>query len=184
MDPRGGMRSGAGSPRCPGPGPRRRFLPETGGSASIEFAILGLVFTMILCFIVEIGMSLLMQSTLDEAARTASRLIRTGTIQRAGGSPDPFQAALCAKVKLLMDCSQIRFNVVAGDLFTALPTAIRTDADDRLAGTSFVPGTAEQDVVVQVGYTRALYFPILRDVIGTHGKLLLVSTVVFQNEPY
>lgn len=139
---------------------------------------------MILCFIVEIGMSLLMQSTLDEATRTASRLIRTGSIQRSGGLPGPFQAALCAKVKLLMDCSEIRYNVVAGDVFKALPTAIQTDSDDHLAGTSFVPGTAEQDVVVQVGYTRTLYFPILRDVIGTRGKLLLVSTVVFQNEPY
>lgn len=162
----------------------RRLFAESGGSAAVEFGILGLVFTMILCFIVEIGMTLLMQSTLSEAARAASRLIRTGSVQQAGGQPGPFQAALCAKVKLLMDCSQIRYNVVAGDSFAALPTTLQTDANSQLVNTSFLPGMPEQDVIVQVGYTRDLYFPVLRDVIGTRGKLLIVSTVVFQNEPY
>lgn len=162
----------------------RRLVTGSAGAAAVEFGILGLVFTMILCFMVEIGMTMLMQSTLSEAARAASRLIRTGSVQQSGGQPGPFQAALCAKVKLLMDCSQIRYNVVAGDSFAALPTTLQTDANNQLVNTRFLPGTPEQDVIVQVGYTRDLYFPILRDVMGTRGKLLIISTVVFRNEPY
>ncbi len=162
----------------------RRFRTGSMGAAAVEFGILGLSFTMVLCFIVEIGMTMLMQSTLSEAARSASRLIRTGVVQRSGGQPAPFQSALCARVKLLMDCSRLRYNVVAGDSFAALPVSVQTDADVQLVATSFSPGAAQQDVVVQVGYTRNLYFPLLRDMIGTQGKLLLVSIVVFQNEPY
>ncbi|WP_165361393.1 TadE/TadG family type IV pilus assembly protein [Lichenibacterium ramalinae] len=150
----------------------------------MEFAILGLVFTMLLCFVVEIGMTMLMQSTLNEAAQAASRLIRTGSVQQAGGQPAPFQAALCAKVKLLMDCAQVRYDVIAGDRFATLPIGVQTDADSQLVNTRFVPGSAGQNVVVQVGYTRSLYFPILKDVMGHHGNLLILSTVVFQNEPY
>lgn len=162
----------------------RRFIAGSRGAAAVEFGILGLCFTMILCFIVEIGMTMLLQSTLSEATRTASRLIRIGNVQKSGGQPAPFQAALCAKVKLLMDCSLLRYNVLAGGSFAALPVSVQTDASGMLVSARFVPGTAGQDVVVQVGYTRTLYFPILRDVIGNQGKLLLLSTVVFQNEPY
>lgn len=160
------------------------FLAGSRGTAAVEFAILGLIFTLLLCFIVEIGMTMLMQSTLNDAAQAASRLIRTGSIQQSGGQPAPFQAALCSKVKLLMDCSQVRYDVVAGDRFSDLPARVQTDADSELVNTHFLPGTAEQDVMVQVGYTRSLYFPILRDILGNHGKLLILSTVVFQNEPY
>lgn len=83
-----------------------------------------------------------------------------------------------------MDCSQVRYDVVAGNSFSTLPARIQTDADSQIINTHFLPGTAGQDVIVRVGYARSLYFPILRDVLGTRGKLLILSTVVFQNEPY
>ena len=83
-----------------------------------------------------------------------------------------------------MDCSQIRYNVVAGDSFAALPTTVQTDCNNQLTNTQFLPGSAKQDVIVQVGYTRSLYFPLFWNMIGKGGKSLIVSTVVFQNEPY
>ena len=179
-----GAWSGAAVPRRPGSNTVRRFLRGADATAAVEFGLLGAAFTLILCIIVEIGMTVLMQSVLSEAARTASRLIRTGVIQQAGGQPAPFQAAICAKVNALMDCSQIRYNVVAGDSFAALPTTVQTDNTNQLTNTQFQPGAAKQDVIVQVGYTRDLYFPFFWNMIGRGGRSLIVSTVVFQNEPY
>ncbi|MGI4763816.1 MAG: TadE/TadG family type IV pilus assembly protein [Janthinobacterium lividum] len=179
-----GVRTATMRPRRPGSSIVRRFLKGADATAAIEFALLGAVFTVLLCFLVEVGMSVLMQSLLSEGARTASRLIRTGSIQQAGGQSAPFQAAICAKVSTLMDCSQLRYNVVAGDSFAGLPTTVQTDSRDQLAGTQFQPGVAKQDVIVQVGYTRDLYFPFFSTMIGTGGRLLVLSTVVFQNEPY
>ena len=49
--------------------------------------------------------------------------------------------------------------------------------------TSYSPGSSGSDVVVQVGYTRTLFTPLVSSIIGTNGQLLLLSTVAFQNEP-
>ena len=174
----------AALPRRPESRIVRRFFKAADATAAVEFGLLGGAFTLILCFMIEVGTTVLMQSILSEATRTASRLIRTGAIQQGGNRAAPFQAAICAKVNVVMDCSQIRYNVVAGDSFAALPTTVQTDCNNQLTNTQFLPGSAKQDVIVQVGYTRNLYFPLFWNMIGKGGKSLIVSTVVFQNEPY
>ena len=161
----------------------RRFRTGATGAAAVEFAILGLTFTMVLCFIVEIGMTMLMQSTLSEAARSASRLIMTA----ASSNPEvsrcrsrPHSAPRCGCSWIAISSASTSSRATAFRAAGLRPDRCRKPA--RRGECS--PGAAQQDVVAQVGYTRSLYFPILKDLIGTQGKLLLVSIVVFQNEPY
>ena len=166
------------------PGALQRLAGDRRGVAAVEFGILGLVFTMIVCFIMDLGLTMIMQVSLDQATRVASRLIRTGSVQSGGGLPEPFESALCSKLKILMSCPAVKYNVVSGDAFANISTAVKTDNNNQMTDTHFAPGTAGQDVVVQVAYTRTLYFPMFKDILGVNGTLLMVSTVAFQNEPF
>jgi Flp pilus assembly protein TadG len=165
---------------------RRRFrrhvaaLPgnETG-TAAVEFALVGLSFTLALFFILEVGAAMAVQTTLDEATRVASRLIRTGAVTSTGATT--FVASLCAHLPLLPNCSStIQYNVVSGSSFASLSTAIVTNNSNQMTGTKFSPGSTGQDVVVQVGWA----LPVVGSLLGKNGSVLLVSTVAFQNEPF
>lgn len=156
---------------------------DTRGTAAVEFGLVGLLFTAVLGCIVQIGVVLTVQTALDEATRVAARQIRTGAIGSSGAST--FVALLCGKLSLLPGCSSsIQYNVVSGSTFASLSTAITTTGANRMSGTQFSPGTAGQDVVVQVGWTLPIFVPMVGSALGKAGTLLLVSTAAFQNEPF
>ena len=158
------------------------FGRDSRGAAAVEFGLIGGLFVTLICFWMEIGLSLFMQTTLDRAVRKEARLIRTGAITASGGST--FAADLCADLQALMTCSAIQVNVASASSFAALSAAVPTNASSQMTTTGFAPGGSGQDVIVQVGYSRALFFPILRSVLGQNGTLLVYSSLAFQNEPY
>ena len=159
-----------------------RLRSDTSGVAAVEFGLLGGMFILLICFWVEIGLSLFMQVALDRAVRKEARLIRTGTITASGGST--FAANLCTDLQVLMTCSNIQYNVASASSFAALSAAVPTDASSRMTTTGFAPGGSGQDVIVQVGYARALFLPIVKTVLGKNGTLLVYSSLAFQNEPF
>ena len=159
-----------------------RFGRADDGAAAVEFGLIAGLFILVMCFWTELGLSLLMQATLDGATRKEARQIRIGQISASGG--DTFKANLCADVKVLMDCSNIQVNVVAANTFAALSAAVPSDSQSRMTTTGFAPGTSGQDVIVQVGYTRKLVMPIVNAFLGKNGTLLIYSAVTFQNEPF
>ncbi len=159
------------------------LLRDTGGVAAVEFAIAGPVTILLACMAVDMGLALFTQAALDNAARDASRLIMTGQVQMAGGSPTPFTAQLCADVSSLVPCGSVQYDVEAANSFAALTTA-KVDGNGTLLDPQFVPGAAGQDVMVQVAYYRTPIIPWLSEFLGGKSGLLLMSTVTFQNEPF
>ncbi len=152
------------------------------GAAAVEFGLIGGLFVLLICFWVEIGLSLFMQTALDRAVRKESRLIRTGAITALGAST--FASNLCTDLQALMTCSSIQVNVASASSFAALSSAVPTNSSSQMTTTGFTPGGSGQDVIVQVGYTRNLYFPIVKSILGQNGTLLVYSSLAFQNEPY
>ena len=152
------------------------------GVAAVEFGLVGGMVLLLICFWVEIGLSLFMQTTLDYAVRKESRLIRTGAITASGAST--FAANLCNDVQALMTCSNLQVNVASASSFAALSSAVPTNASSQMTTTGFAPGSSGQDVIVQVGYARAFFFPIIGSFIGKNGTLLVYSSIAFQNEPF
>ena len=138
------------------------------------------MFILSFCFCIELGLTLFMQTALDNATRDAGRRLKTGQVTTSSA----FATALCNDLSVLMTCSSVKYNVVSGSSFSSLSTAVTTNASNQMSGTQFTPGTSGQDVVVQVGYTRAIYLPIVNSFLGRNGTLLMVSTLAFQNEPY
>ena len=163
------------------------FARADGGVAGVEFGLIAGLFILLIAFWMELGFSLLLQSALDGATRKEARLIRIGQVTAANA--EAFRQALCADVQAVMTCSGIQVNVVSGPTFAALSLAttsgaVPSDGQSRMTATAFNPGAGGQDVIVQVGYTRNLVFPIVNAVMGKNGTLLIHSSVVFQNEPF
>ena len=164
---------------------RLAALPrDDRGGAAVDFAIAGPVALLLACMTVDLGLTLFAQAALDNAARDASRLIMTGQVQLAGGAAAPFAAQLCTDVGSLIPCASLQYSVQAQNSFAALTPATLTGTSKKLPSTAFNPGTAGQDVLVQVAYFRVPLIPGLSQVLGGSGGLLLLSTVAFQNEPF
>lgn len=163
---------------------RSSFSCDQRGAAAIEFGLIGGMLILLTCFWIELGLTLFMQATLDNAVRKEARLLRTGQITASGAAT--FKSNLCSDLSVLMSCTGVQVNVVSAATFAALSSSatVASDASSRMTTTGFSPGGSGADVVVQVGYTRSLFIPIVGDVLGKNGTLLIYSAVAFQNEPY
>lgn len=148
----------------------------------MELGLIGGMFVLFIYVWIELGLSLFTQAALDGAVRKESRLIRTGVITASGQSA--FVANLCADMVGLVPCSAFQINVASGASFASLSGALPTNGNNQLTTTGFNPGGSGQDVIVQVGYTRAVYFPVVGSLLAKGGNLLVVSTIAFQNEPF
>src|SRR6185437_8925605 len=81
-------------------GPLKRWLLTTDdrGSTAIEFAIIASSFMVMLLAAFEFGYMLFVQSALDNAARDAARLIRTGQAQNSANPTTTFSTLLCNEI--------------------------------------------------------------------------------------
>jgi Flp pilus assembly protein TadG len=177
---------------------RRGLLRDERGSILIEFALVGPMFLLLMLGILELSLMMFSQAVLDGAARAAARTVRTGQAQTSGSPIATFQKALCdnlASVAGLVPCGSVAFNVQTYANFTAAQNAAPpqfVDANGNPIKT-FTPGGPSSYVVVQVVYNRQFITQAIGGLIGmsSHGPAssqwnsnLLMSTVVFMNEPY
>jgi Flp pilus assembly protein TadG len=167
----------------------RQYLRKLGerGVTSIEFAIVGSVFLMLLLAIFEIGYMVFVQSVLDSSARTAARLIRTG--QATGGSAQTtFQTALCADVSSVIGCGSLIYQVQLFPDWSAAQTAVNAPPARDNKGNLikvFAAGTCKSIIAVQVMYDYQFFTLWIGQQLGdSMQSALLTSTVVFQNEPF
>jgi Flp pilus assembly protein TadG len=160
-----------------------------GGAAAVEFAIVGSSFMLMLVASFEFGYMLLIQSVLDNSARDAARLVRTGQAQGSANAQNTFSALLCNDVGALIGCGNL---VYASQVFndwtsaqTAMNAPLTRDANGNFVPPPFSPGTQGQIVVVTVTYNYPFFTPWVGGLLGGASKsAFLMSTVVFQNEPY
>ena len=132
----------------------------------------------------------LVQSVLDSAARDAARMVRTGQVQTTGSPQATFQNQLCSDVGYLSAapaCSSSRRSSPVG----APPRPLSTrppqrDALGNLVSVGFNPGAGKDIVAVQVSYNYKFFTLWIASYLGSGGSqsTFLMSTVVFQNEPF
>ncbi len=162
---------------------------DARGAAAVEFAIVGSTFMMMMLACFEFGFMLFVQSTLDNAARDAARLIRTGQVQTSPNPTSTFQTLLCNEVGSLIGCSSIIYQAQVfndwSDAQTAINTPPTVNAQGQYVSSGFSPGTAGQIMVVTVTYAYPFFTPWIASLLGgSTNTALMMSTVVFQNEPY
>lgn len=162
---------------------------DASGAAAVEFAIVGSAFMMMLLASFELGFMLFVQSVLDNAARDAARLVRTGQVQTSGNPTNTFSTLLCDEVGSLIGCGNIVYQAQTFNDWSSAQTAVNTpptrDSNGNFVGGGFTPGTQGQIVVVTVTYNYPFFTPWIGQILGgSTNSGLMMSTVVFQNEPY
>ena len=178
-----GKRPGRGAATAGGGG-FRRLLAACRGDVTLEFALIAPALLTLLLAILEVGLVLFGQATLDTATADAARLIRTGQVQRATAGQSLFTTRLCGDLSGIVPCGSVAINVQSGASFAALGAAVAVNASGGMATIGFVPGGPGQFVVVQVGYQPDTFVPLVGPLLRAAFGSLLVSTVAFQNEAY
>jgi Flp pilus assembly protein TadG len=154
----------------------RRFARNKQGTTAIEFGLVAVPFFMIIVGIAEIAMMGLAQTNLDYATTEAGREIRTGRAQLGGVSAEEAKLEVCQNFGRFM-------TLAFTDIETDPPVV---DGELQTEGFAYEPGAPSDIVVVRTYYRWRMLTPmfdrLLADING--GERLIVSTMMFRNEPY
>jgi len=170
---------------------RRRFGKSRKGSAAIEFALVAVPFFLLTFGLAEVGMIGLAQTSLNFAISDAGRQIRTGQAQLNGVTEAEMSDQICDGLNdfLLMSCTDTLFiDVDRFDSFVDVGVMDNPLASGQLDDSNFgyAPGAPSDVVVVRAYYRWHIMTPLFEDLLGnvTGGERVLVSTMLFRNEPY
>lgn len=170
----------------------RRFARAKRGTAALEFALVAMPFFLLTIGLAEISMIGFAQTSLDLGVSEAARQIRTGRAQTNNLSQSDIQNQICDEINnfVVLQCDGNLFLDV--DRFSSFVDASNSSNDPiqegefQDTGFGYTPG-APSDIVVVRAYYRwkiltPMFEPVFQNVNG--GERILVSTMMFRNEPY
>ncbi|MNS95213.1 TadE-like protein [compost metagenome] len=168
----------------------RRLLRAREGSTAVEFAFVALPFFMLLFAILEIGLILVLDAVVETAVTDTGRLVRTGQAQMQAVSKEEMLKKFCSQMSVFAgDCPSRAFMDVR--VVNSFSNPLDT-ADPMFSGalepgkTLFEPGKSGDRIMVRVWYEHPIITPFLAQALSKSGdgKVLLTTTMAFQNEPY
>jgi Flp pilus assembly protein TadG len=168
----------------------RRFKRDQSGNAAVEFGLVALPFFLLLLGLGELGLIGFAQTSLDHAATEVARQIRTGQSQMGGQSQTQIKAMLCDEMNNLVNLSCDENLFLDVDTFASFVTVSNTSPISggtlNTSGFGYNPGVSSSIVVVRAYYKWHVLTPIFQEVFANmnDGDRLLVSTLMFRNEPY
>lgn len=182
----------------------RRIRREDRASAAVEFAVLSVPFLAVLLSVLETGVVLLFNTSLDHTAQQIARLIKTGQVQAydVQNAADFRARVLCPAggggvLPGYFVCSRLILDVRIAS--TASGADLSKDFYNNAGARQFCLGAAGSLVVLRIGYAFPAILPILTllpdgsvaqsraglvdDVPEAPGwNHLLFSAAIFQNE--
>ena len=165
-----------------------RWLKGDEGVTAIEFSLLVTPFVFIAIGIIELSMLFVSDSLLLGAVEDAARKIRTGEVQQSTSETplQAFQNALCQTSGILLDCSQIQYQVEEINDFSSAEMTPEVDEDGNLVAQPFTPGQSDEVTLIRIMYMYPLMTPLIGSFFSNYpgNKRLLMATIVLQNEPY
>lgn len=166
----------------------RRFERDESGANAIEFGLVAIPFFALMMAIIEAAMAFFAGQVMETALRDAARLIRTGQAQAQGSfNAAAFKTEVCNRIPALLQCTGLSVDVREYNSFAA------ADFNSPTSGGNFDPSQVQFDIggPGSVIVARAFYeFPSFANILGSslsrqaNGKILLVSTSTFRNEPF
>lgn len=179
----------------------------TDGSAAIEFAFIAPVFFALMLGILQLGIMIFGQFTLQNAVTEAARLIRTGQAQNinaanAGTQPQCtgstgaaygyaspaawFQGQICCGVSAILDCTKLSVMVAPSSSFSG-------SGFSGLTTPGYNPGAACDVVLAMATYKFPIWIPGLPQLLKGNwtfedsagsGSHTIWGTSAFRNEPF
>lgn len=171
----------------------RRFARAREGATAVEFAIVAIPMLMLIFGIIELGLVLLVSTTLDTAMDFATRDIRTGVFQTTTtGENEVFRKKICDNMTWLAGAcigSGMRVEAETFDEFADANNAPIADPgtyDEDDPPRCWAVGNAGSIVLVRVYYPWKVFTPLLGNVLanGADGRRVFTTATVFRNEPY
>ena len=165
----------------------KQFGRERRAATALEFAMIGVVFFVLIFSVFVISIDLFWQLTLDDAVRAAARQVQIGNIKTGGD----FLNSVCGEFgQTVPNCSTtLQYSVQGGSYFgSGGITSVNFGSDGNLASRSQFSGVALSSsagtvfLLVQVAYPlpiRVLLLPAgLATENGTSSLYSVVSTVM------
>ncbi|AGH97337.1 TadZ/CpaE-like protein [Micavibrio aeruginosavorus EPB] len=171
----------------------RRFLSfwrDTRGSTAVEFGLVAIPFIFMTIGIIELALVFAAANMLEGGVAEASRLIRTGELQQAGGDPEEtFREALCAHALVLIECDGIVVESIAieDNTFEGISELVpEYDEDGNLIPSGFELGEVSDVVLVRVAYRYQFMTPLFGDIFSNQPDRAypMLATAVMRTEPY
>lgn len=170
----------------------RRFARARRGAAALEFTLVVVPFFLLTFGLAEVAMLGFAQTSLNFAVSETGRQIRTGQAQTAGVSAGEIQDRLCENLNsfLVMTCEgSLYLDVKRYSSFTAAAAGTVDpiqDGEFQDSGFGYQPGNPSDIVVVRTYYRWRVLTPLFEPIFAnaTNGERILVSTMMFRNEPF
>ena len=163
-----------------------RLVGNRAGNVVVELAVAAPVLALLFAGLLETATVMFTNSIMEGAASEAGRRIRTGQIQQAGTTLDTFRSDLCTSLFNIMDCSQIVIDVRNFTDYSGISLTLQVDENGDPVNPAFSPGGPETITLVRIMYRWNFITPLIGHMLSDNGtnSTLLISTAVFQNEPY
>lgn len=174
------------------PSRQRRRVRSCSGSVAIEFALIAPVLALFLFGIIETGVIFFAQSTLQNAADDAARLVRTGQAQSNGMTRTQYVQQICSEMSGLISTSTCDSNMqVDMQSFTDFSNANYNNVANQNGSLNnnqmqYLTGGSCDVVLVRAFYPWSIMTPLLAPLLANmpNGQYLLTASVAFRNEPY
>jgi Flp pilus assembly protein TadG len=167
------------------PGRIARFGRAREGSTAIEFALVAGPFFLLIGAILEVGIMLFAEDTLQNAVQEAGRALRTGQASSGGMTSAQFGQAVCNEAPNLQDCAA-RIGVFVGSAARFADLNVPGVAAIGPGTRAFAPGTGGQAVAIVATYDWSFSFPFMQPfstVPGANARRLQ-GIAIFMNEPF
>ncbi len=168
----------------------RGLLARRDGAAAVEFALVIIPLFWMIFGMAEFGAMSMVQTNLDSALSEAGRKIRTGTAQGAGMTKVQLEAEICANLNEIMSLScpgNLFLDVDRYDSFANVGNGTPTSNGAMdMAQLGYTPGGADEVVLVRAYYQWEIFTPLFGAIFANmaDGKRLVVSSMLFRNEPF
>lgn len=170
---------------------RRRVAAQTHreGAAAVEFAMVAAPFFFMIFAVLELGLVFLVDSVLENAVVTSSRLVRTGQAEGRNLTAAQFKTALCAEMSVFQaDCAS-RADVdvrVMPEFRDGIPDSpIKNGVLDK-SQMQYNRGAPGDLMLVRVFYSQPLVTPFMQQAMSrlNSGAAVISVATAFRNEPY
>lgn len=168
----------------------RGLLARRDGAAAMEFALVIIPLFWMIFGMAEFGAMSMVQTNLDSALSAAGRKIRTGSAQTTGMTKAQLEAEICANLNKIMTLScpgNLFLDVDRYDSFANVGNGTPTNngaMDQTQLG--YTPGGADEVILVRAYYQWDIFTPLFGSIFANmaDGKRLVVSSMLFRNEPF
>ena len=168
----------------------RRLYRDESGAMAIEFALVVMPFITLLFGIIGVGLYFLTMFNLDGSIERASRVLRTGEVQKGNWDQARYKRYVCDNLIGSFNCDDLQVNVRNFPTGTALNAATLPscldDGGNLSAASDYYPGTDDSFVLVWICYEwkMAASIPFLKLGTMNNGSAIIQAATAFRTENF